>query len=100
MNDYNLHDILLIIKNSIIKHDCVITAILKEDCEGSIWNQKHPVEENLTPIILQKDSKVRINMVSRLGDIGITNELDKQFGYISRIDVNKVKDITIKIGNL
>jgi hypothetical protein len=100
MNNLSLHDILNIINNSPIKKDCTITTTLKEDCEGTKWNEKHPVDDNLIPIVFKKDSKVRITMISRLGDIGITDELDKQFGYHARIEVSKVKNITIKIGNL
>ena len=61
-----------------------IYARIKKDCEMNVWNGKHPVEENTTSHICKAGTKVRVWMVSRFGDIGITDNLDNPTGYDNR----------------
>lgn len=72
----------------------VITGTLKRNVEMSDWNpttrlfvNKHCVE---------KGSKVRIVMVSRLGDIGITDKMSDTRGYSVRISPDDIYNITVK----
>jgi len=51
----------------------------------SIWNQKHPVEANTAKKILPIGSTVKIVMVSRFGDVGITHDLTAEHGYHARV---------------
>ena len=61
-----------------------IYAYLKKDIQMKVWNQKHPVEENITKHIATKGTKVRVWMVSRLGDIGVTDNIENPMGYDAR----------------
>lgn len=72
----------------------VITGKLQKDVEMSDWN---PTTRLFTrKRIVTKGTKVRIVMLSRLGDMGITDQLDKNHGYGSRISPNDIGCIKIK----
>lgn len=61
-----------------------IYAKTKKDVEMSVWNGNHPVEENSTTHICKAGTKVRIWMVSRFGDVGITDNITNPTGYGAR----------------
>ncbi len=65
-----------------------IYAKTTKDLEMSVWNGKHPVEENTSKHICKADTKVRVWMVSRFGDVGITDNLDNPKGYDIRVDAD------------
>ena len=78
--------------------DVVVTAITKKDFEMKVWNGIHPVEENTTTHICKAGTRVRVWMVSRFGDAGITDNLKNPKGYDCRgVDVDKdLEDIEIQ----
>lgn len=67
-----------------------------------VWNHKHPVEENTADHICKKGVKVRVSMISRMGDVGITDNLEKEFGYDARgVDVKTLtKWEVVKISDI
>lgn len=56
------------------------------------WNQKHPVEENTATVELPIGTRVKIVMVSRLGDVGITDDLAAEHGYHARFMINNLSE--------
>lgn len=58
-----------------------IYATTTKDLEMSVWNGKHPVEENTTRHICKAGTRVRVWMVSRFGDVGVTDNLVNPNGY-------------------
>ena len=58
-----------------------IYAKTTKDLEMSVWNGVHPVDENTTKHICNKGTKVRVWMVSRFGDVGVTDNLVNPRGY-------------------
>ena len=79
-------------------YDYVVTAKTKKDFIMDVWNGTHPVEKNSIQHICKAGTKVRIWMVSRFGDAGITDILKNPIGYNCRgVDVDKdLEDITLK----
>lgn len=69
--------------------DFTIYAKIKKDVKMSVWNGKHPVENNTEDHTCKADTKVLIWMVSRFGDIGITDNLKNPKGYDSRGIANR-----------
>lgn len=69
-----------------------IFAKLKEDHNMQKWNGHHPVEENIRDYVCLKDTKVLVWMVSRMGDVGITPNLEDASGYECRLDPAKLYD--------
>jgi hypothetical protein len=61
-----------------------ICAITKKDFVMRVWNSNHPVEINTTNHICKAGTKVRVWMVSRLGDVGVTDNLEDPHGYDCR----------------
>lgn len=55
-----------------------------KDIQMSVWNQKHPVEENITKHTTKAGIKLRVWMVSRFGDVGVTDNLINPIGYDAR----------------
>ena len=74
-----------------------ITARVKKDFEMRVWNGTHPVEKNTTTHTCKAGTRVRIWMVSRFGDVGITDNLVNPHGYDCRgVDPDKdLEDIQI-----
>lgn len=70
-----------------------IYAKTTKDFEMHVWNGKHPVESNTTKYICNAGTKVIIWMVSRFGDVGITDDLIDPIGYNAR-GVNADLDLT------
>ena len=75
----------------------VVTATTKKDFTMKVWNGQHPVDENTTSHIYRAGSRVRIWMVSRFGDAGITDNLENPTGYNCRgVNVEtELENITI-----
>lgn len=69
-------------------------AILKRDVKmedySGYWKDKEPVMINQR--IVKKGTKVKINMYSRFGDVGITDDLNKEKGYHARIELDDLKE--------
>lgn len=59
------------------------------------WNQKHPVDENTTVGVWPAGTVLKIVMVSRFDDCGLTDDLAAQRGYHCRVswDSGDIKDI-------
>ena len=74
----------------------IITARVKKDVEMHVWNQRHPVEENTAVHICKAGTRVRVWMVSRFGDVGVTDNLDNPHGYDARIDPEDIEDLHIE----
>ena len=66
--------------------DFEIYAKTNKDITMSVWNGKHhpSVEENCEKHICKAGTRVRIWMVSRFGDVGITDNLIDPKGYNAR----------------
>lgn len=64
--------------------DYQIYAKTTRDVEMSVWNGIHPVNENTTEHICKAGTRVRVWMVSRFGDVGITDNLENPRGYDAR----------------
>jgi len=62
-------------------HSFEIYAKTTKDLEMNVWNGKHPVKENTTKHICKKGTKVRVWMVSRFGDVGVTDNIENPNGY-------------------
>jgi hypothetical protein len=71
-------------------HKFRIIATTTEDHEMDVWNGTHPVEENSAKHICKASSTVLVWMVSRFGDVGITDNLVNARGYDLRIDPDKL----------
>ena len=69
-----------------------ITATLNRDVEMTVWNGKHPVDENTTKHTCFQGTPMRVWMVSRFGDVGVTDNLDDPSGYDARIDPSDLSD--------
>ena len=60
---------------------------LLKDVIGEEWNGRHPVEENVTHRVLPTGSRVKVTVVSRFYDCGITDDLLREIGgYLARVD--------------
>ena len=59
------------------------------------WNKQHPVDQNTTIYDVPSGTTLKIVMISRLGDVGLTDQLDAVCGYGLRvmIDSDEIKDI-------
>jgi hypothetical protein len=72
-------------------HSYSIYAKTNKDIEMTVWNGKHPAEQNMTKHICKAGTRVRIWMVSSLfRDVGITDNLDLETsnGYDARVDAD------------
>lgn len=58
-----------------------IYAKTQKDLEMSVWNGTHQVDDNTTKHICKAGTKVRVCMVSRFGDVGVTENLETPEGY-------------------
>lgn len=52
----------------------------------SKWNGVHPVDKNTTDVVVQPGTTLKIVMVSRFGDCGLTDDLDADHGYHVRVN--------------
>jgi hypothetical protein len=51
------------------------------------WNGKHPVDENTKTDLIPAGSTLKIVMVSRFGDVGLTDDMKREHGYGLRVDI-------------
>ena len=77
-------------------NNCVIYAVTTEDVEMHVWNGKHCEDKDFARHICPAGTKVRIWMVSRFGDIGITDNLIDPVGYDARVEPYVLNNVTIK----
>jgi len=73
-----------------------ITAMTTNAHEMGVWNGNHPVELNIAYHMCAPGATVLVWMVSRLGDVGITDNLIDARGYAARINPDLLKNWTIK----
>ena len=73
-----------------------ITAKVKIDVRMNVWNGTNPVKENTTTHTCKAGTKVRVWMVSRFGDVGITDNLVNPVGYSARVDPEDIEDVIIE----
>lgn len=63
--------------------------ILNRDVVGREWNghdfMRSDSEPEFTEVPMPKGTRVKVVMVSRFGDCGITTDLEAENGYISRV---------------
>jgi len=66
-------------------------ATITKDVTMSVWNGKHEpsVQANCTKRICKAGTRVLIWMVSRLGDVGITDNLKDATGYNARVEADE-----------
>lgn len=50
------------------------------------WNGNHPYDENTTTSTVPAGATLKIVMVSRMGDVGLTDDLTANNGYCLRLD--------------
>ncbi len=62
------------------------------------WNGEHPVDENTKIDKIPANTTLKIVMVSRLGDCGLTDNLNAEYGYNIRVefDCAAIKDLRLK----
>lgn len=58
-----------------------IYAKTNKDLTMNVWNGQHPVESNCKEHICKAGTRVRVWMVSRFGDVGVTDNLKNPKGY-------------------
>ncbi len=66
-------------------YDYNITAVTTQDIEMRVWNGTRETENH----ICKKGTRARVTMVSRFGDVGITDNMDRPNGYDVRVDPDK-----------
>lgn len=68
-------------------------AKLKEDVTmeyyAGYWENNNP---KMNKVEVKKNTLVKIVMVSRFGDVGITEQLDKEYGYGARVNLDELYD--------
>lgn len=69
-------------------------ATVKRDVMGyeyqGYWAEQSPVMKNH---LIPKGTTVKIVMVSRFGDVGITDDLAREFGYRARVSFDDLAAI-------
>lgn len=65
-------------------YDYEIYAYTTKDVVMTDWSGNYPVAENQTERVCPTGTKVRIWMVSKFGDVGITDNLINPIGYLVR----------------
>lgn len=71
----------------------------KEPITLKIWNQRRPGEPEYTEKPLPVGTRVKIVMASRMGDVGITDDLSAELGYHLRIDISELEQKFENFGN-
>lgn len=56
------------------------------------WNQRKPGLPEFSDVPLEAGARVKIVMVSRFGDVGITDDLSAEFGYHARVELDRLCD--------
>lgn len=68
---------------------CYMTT--KEPMTLHIWNQRRHDEPEYTDKPLPVGTRVKIVMVSRFGDVGITDDLTAENGYHLRVNIDELE---------
>ncbi len=82
-------DKLFDLKNSKEWKEMKVYAKTTKEVVMQVWNGKHPVDENTSNHNCKAGTKVLVWMVSRMGDVGITDNLVDARGYSARVDPDK-----------
>lgn len=62
-----------------------------QDVKLITWNKKHPVDDNMETTVVPAGTTLRICMLSRFNDFGLTDDVDgKDLGYKVRIPIDSV----------
>jgi hypothetical protein len=67
---------------------------LRQPTRLRIWNG-HGADPEFTERWLPAGAYVKIVMVSRFGDVGITDDLDAEHSYHSRIDLEMLEPVNV-----
>ena len=67
-------------------------ASLREPLVIKVWNQRKPDMPGFTEVPLDAGTRVKIVMVSRFGDVGITDDLTAVNGYHARVALDSLTD--------
>ena len=59
-----------------------------------VWNQRKPDMPEFTEVPLSAGTRVKIVMVSRFGDVGITHDLAAENGYHARVSLDSLCDLS------
>jgi len=73
-----------------------VTATVKKDVKMHVWNGSHPVEDNMSHHVCKAGTTVKVWMVSRFGDVGITDNIIDPRGYDARVDPEILENLEIK----
>lgn len=65
-----------------------LTRDVKGEKYLGYWNDVGPVME---PVFMKEGTLVRIVMVSRFGDVGITPNLNDVVGYVARVSLEDLR---------
>lgn len=76
---------------------CYMTT--KEPMTLNVWNQRRPGEPEYTDKPLPVGTRVKIVMVSRFGDVGITDDLTAENGYHLRVNIDELEQKFENFGN-
>jgi hypothetical protein len=68
----------------------------QEPVELSEWNGNHPVEKNLRRHTVKPKTTLKIVMVSRFGDCGLTDDLTTDYGYDVRMNFDDERIYNIR----
>lgn len=66
---------------------------LGKEIVGQEWHG-HYADPEFTPVVMEKESKVKVVMCSRFGDVGITPDLTAERGYIARVNPEILEEVT------
>lgn len=66
-----------------------------EEMSLTDWDGNHPYEEHTKVYNVPAGTTLKVVMVSRLGDMGLTDKLNVQYGYKTRVDLDStaIKDL-------
>jgi hypothetical protein len=70
-------------------------ASLRHPLVAQRWNQRKPGLPEYTDVPLAAGQRVKIVMVSRMGDVGITEDITAENGYIARVDLESLCDFGV-----
>lgn len=73
-----------------------VTATLKKDVTMHVWNGHHPVEDNTSTHTCKAGTTVKVWMVSRFGDVGITDNFENPRGYDARVEPEILENLKIE----
>jgi hypothetical protein len=68
--------------------DTLAYVTTTQEIELKKWNGTHPVEKNSILVKIPSGSTLKIVMISRFGDVGLTDNLNAVNGYHTRVPVD------------